>query len=130
MQRTLAYGIFPGFFSPNASRGHYFSRPELYNRDRPLFKKYIPLCRMISEAGWRPLNGLLSSDNPNIAVEQFGDRFVTVFNGSDSPQTVRLKAAAGKVRAHEHVAGQEWRFSAGGLSVVIPQETVRLLEFR
>ena len=130
MQRTLAYGIFPGFFSPNASRGHYFSRPELYNRDRPLFKKYIPLCRMISEAGWRPLNWLLSSDNPNIAVEQFGDRFVTVFNGSGSSQTVRLKAAAGKPRAHEHVTGQKWRFTDRDLSVVLPPETVRLLEFQ
>lgn len=129
MQRTLAYGIFAGFFSPNASRGHYFSRPELYNRDRPLFKKYVPLCRMISEAGWRPVNELLSSDNPNVAVEQFGDRFVTVFNMSGRPQTVRLKAAAGKDRAHEHVAGQEWLFTDRCISVVMPQETVRMLEF-
>ena len=85
---------------------------------------------MISEAGWRPLNGLLSSDNPNIAVEQFGDRFVTVFNGSGSSQTVRLKAAAGKPRAHEHVTGQKWRFTDRDLSVVLPPETVRLLEFQ
>jgi len=40
MKRALAYGMFPGFFSHNASQGHYFTRPELYNRDRPLFKKY------------------------------------------------------------------------------------------
>ena len=44
MKRCLAYGMFPGFFSHNAAEGHYFTRPELYNRDRALFKKYVPLC--------------------------------------------------------------------------------------
>ncbi len=52
MKRSLAYGMFPGFFSHNASQGHYFSRPELYERDRPLFKKYVPLCKLVAEAGW------------------------------------------------------------------------------
>ena len=47
-------GCFPGFFSHNASQGHYFTRPELYDRDRPLFKKYVPLCKLVAEAGWRP----------------------------------------------------------------------------
>ena len=36
MKRSLAYGMFPGFFSHNASQGHYFTRPELYERDRTL----------------------------------------------------------------------------------------------
>ena len=129
MQRTLAYGIFAGFFSPNASQGHYFSRPELYNRDRPLFRKYVPLCRMISEAGWRPVNTLLSSDNPNVHVEQFGDRFVTVFNGSTEQQTVRLTSPGGAKAAKELVAGGKWTFANGTASATIPPETVRLLEF-
>ena len=50
MKRSLAYGMFPGFFSHNASQGHYFTRSELYNRDRPLFKKYVPLCKLVAEA--------------------------------------------------------------------------------
>lgn len=54
MKRSLAYGMFPGYFSHNAAEGHYFTRPELYDRDRPLFKKYIPLCRTLAEAGWQP----------------------------------------------------------------------------
>ena len=130
MQRTLAYGIFPSFFSPNASGGHYFSRPELYNRDRPLFKKYVPLCRRISEAGWRPVNTLAASENPAVAVEQFGDRYLTVFNSSETPQTVRLRLLSGAKRAKELVAGGEWRFANGAASVTIPPETVRLLDFQ
>ena len=50
MKRSLAYGCFPGFFSHNAAEGHYFTRPELYDRDRPLFRKYVPLCKLVAEA--------------------------------------------------------------------------------
>ena len=81
MKRSLAYGMFPGFFSHNASEGHYFSRPELYERDRPLFKKYIPLCKRVAEAGWEPQTKATSSDE-HVYVERFGERFFTVFNDS------------------------------------------------
>ncbi len=90
MKRSLAYGMFPGFFSPNASQGHYFTRPELYDRDRPLFQKYVPLCRRVAEAGWEPIPQARSSD-PQVYVERFGRQkpfYLTVFN--DSPQRRRV----------------------------------------
>jgi len=67
MKRCLAYGMFPGYFSADASTGHYFTRPELYNRDRPLFKKYVPLCKLVAEAGWEPLTGSVA-DNESVIV--------------------------------------------------------------
>ena len=73
MKRSLAYGMFPGFFSHNASQGHYFTRPELYDRDRPLFKKYVPLCKRVAEAGWEPVTRARSSDE-QVYVERFGER--------------------------------------------------------
>ena len=130
MQKCLAYGIFPSFFSPDASGGHYFSRPELYNRDRPLFKKYVPLCRCVSEAGWRPVNTLVASEKDGVFVEQFGDRYLTVFNASTQPQEARLRTLVGAKRAKELVAGGEWRFKDGVAVTVLPPETVRLLDFR
>ncbi|MBU4015831.1 hypothetical protein KJ878_06620 [Patescibacteria group bacterium] len=72
MKRSLAYGMFPGFFSHNASEGHYFTRPQLYNRDRPLFMKYVPLCGKLARAGWEPVTMAHSSDD-KIYVERFGD---------------------------------------------------------
>lgn len=129
MQRTLAYGLLPSFFSPNASGGHYFSRPELYNRDRPLFRKYVPLCRMVSEAGWRPVNTLAVSETPTVFVEQFGDRYLTVFNSGTTPQNAKIRSLAGAKRAKELVADGEWRFIDGVAEAVIPPETVRLLDF-
>lgn len=130
MQRALAYGMFPGFFSQSATSrqgAHYFDHPEYYNVVRPLFKKYVPLCRKVNEAEWRPLNRLLASDNPQVIAEQFGDSLVTVFNLSDKPQTVKLAA---KGRAEELVAGGEWDFTAGSKLVEMPPETVRVLEFK
>lgn len=89
MKRSLAYGMFPGFFSHNASQGHYFTRPEFYERDRGLFKKYVPLCKLVAEAGWEPVTGAYSSDE-NVYIERFGERYLTVFNDSDQGRTVTI----------------------------------------
>jgi len=99
MRRVLAYGMFPGFFSADASTGHYFTRPELYNRDRPLFQKYIPLCRLVAEAGWEPVTGA-RSDNASMTLERFGCQpgtcYLTIFNHSETRQqaTVTLTTLA------------------------------------
>ena len=89
MKRALAYGMFPGFFSHNASEGHYFKRPELYNRDRPLFKKYVPICKRVAEAGWEPIT-LARSNDERVYVERFGIRYLTLFNDSLQPRTIKL----------------------------------------
>ena len=132
MQLCLAYGLFAGFFSPNASGSRYFSNPELYERDRDLFKKYVPLCRMASEAGWRPVNGLAVSETEGVFVEQFGDRYLTVYNTEKETRRLRLRlmsAGSGAVSARELVAGGEWRFAGGVATVDVPPETVRMLSF-
>jgi hypothetical protein len=89
MKRCLAYGMFPGFFSANAAEGHYFTRPELYNRDRALFRRYLPLCKRVAEAGWEPITQA-RTDNERVYVERFGDRYWTVFNDSPRPHSVTL----------------------------------------
>jgi hypothetical protein len=91
MKRSLAYGMFPGFFSHNASQGHYFTRPELYERDRDLFKKYVPLCKLVAEAGWEPIT-LASSSSQAVHIERFGDQYLTIFNDSSQPQEVTITA--------------------------------------
>jgi len=134
MQRSLAYGMLPGYFSADASTGHYFSRPELYDRDRPLFKKYVPLCRKAAAAGWRPVNQLVRSDNPQVITEQFGTepgaRWATVFNLSAKPQRARLRQVGRPIEATaELVGGETWRWVRGEIEVEIPPETVRMLAF-
>ncbi|MDR2117127.1 MAG: hypothetical protein LBP87_12175 [Planctomycetaceae bacterium] len=90
MKRSLAFGMFPGF-NASVNDGHYYTRPELYERDRPLFKKYIPICKEVAESGWQPVTKVISS-NDHVFVERFGNEnpMLTVFNDSSEPQTVTL----------------------------------------
>ena len=94
MQRALAYGMFPGFFSENASTNCYFATPKWYEPARPLFRKYLPLIQTIARAGWEPVT-LASSDTPKIYVERFGQPdggtvYFTVLNDSDQPKKTVL----------------------------------------
>ncbi len=128
MKRSLAYGMFPGFFSHNASQGHYFTRPELYDRDRPLFQRYVPLCKRVAEAGWEPVTLARSSDE-RVYVERFGQRYLTVLNDSDQPRTATihldgLRAAAGQ----DLVTGRRIDFNEGRATLTLEPEDVALIE--
>ena len=126
--RCLAYGLMSSFFSHNASEGHYFTRPELYNRHRRFFKKYGPLQRKVSEAGWRPVNRLvLAQGGEKVYAEQFGDKLATVFNSSTNAVKVKLEPLSSPNKAMELVTGCEMNLPC---ELELPGETVRVLEFR
>lgn len=128
MKRSLAYGMFPGFFSHNASQGHYFSRPELYDRDRKLFKKYIPLCKLVAQAGWEPVTGAYSSDE-HVYIERFGERYLTVFNDSEQRRTVTI-TIEGKTptKAMELVRGGKVIWRQGKTSLTLDGEDIAVIE--
>jgi len=130
MKRALAYGMFPGFFSHNASEGHYFSRRELYDRDRPLFKKYVPLCRRVAEAGWEPITQATSSD-AHVYVERFGDRLLTVFNDSPEQRTVTVTCRLPDVQGgRDLVSGRELTHRNGAFTLELAAEDVAVIEIR
>jgi hypothetical protein len=128
MKRCLAFGMFPGFFSHNASEGHYFTRPELYNRDRPLFKRYLPLCKRVAEAGWEPIPFARSSD-PDVTIERFGNRLWTVFNASSEPKTAML-TFDNPVPATftELLTGKTCKPNGQDVTLSLPSEDVAVLE--
>jgi hypothetical protein len=130
MQRSLAYGMFPGFFSHNAAQGHYFTRPELYNRDRPLFKKYVPLCKLVAEAGWEPITRAHSS-HEHVYVERFGQRYLTVFNDSSQQRTVTIRLE-GKAPAssRELLSGRELPWLGGKTTLTLDAEDVAVIDMR
>ena len=128
MKRAVAYGMYPGFFSHNASQGHYFSRPELYNRDRVLFQKYVPLCKRIAEAGWEPIPQARSSD-AKVYVERFGERYLTIFNDSTESRTAiitldGLRAATSR----DLVSGKRYSWKNKGLKISLGAEDVVVLD--
>ena len=141
MKRSLAYGMFPGFFSANASSGQYFTRPELYDRDRPLFKKYVPLCKKVAEAGWEPITLARSSDQ-RVYVERFGGgsewrgfkrhvlSYFTVFN--DSPErrtaTITLVGIDPTDFSRELLAGRDVTWQDGKTTITLEGEDVAVIE--
>ncbi|MEN6643143.1 MAG: hypothetical protein ABFE08_11925 [Armatimonadia bacterium] len=93
MKRSIFYGLFPSFFSHNASERTYWTRPEIYNRDRHLFKKYLPVAQAISAAGWEPVT-CAATGNDSVYIERWGKGgkvYFTLFNDSDKPQQYTLK---------------------------------------
>lgn len=148
MKRSLAYGMFPGFFSADASTKHYFSNPELYERDRPLFKKYMPLCKAVAEAGWEAQTGATSSDE-QVYVERFGkfeylrkpqnasqtpakSLYFTVFNDSQEEKTFEITFRNGnfdRVKAFvDRVSGQTFELKDRKLTATLASEDVMVLE--
>ena len=116
-QRCLFYGIWPGFFDEEAaSKDPYWgSAKKWYERDRPLFRKYIPLLRRLTAAGWQPVTHA-SCDNSRIMVEHFGPEpdgtvFLTLLNDTAVTQsgtvTTDLKALGLKrpASARELISG-------------------------
>ena len=128
MKRCLAYGMFPGFFSANASTKTYFSQPALYNRDRPLFKKYMPLIKRAAEAGWRPVTQATSS-NAKVYVERWGEKLLTVFNDSAEKQASEITLdGASPSPAKELVRGGNVAWAGNKTTLTLEPEDVMLIE--
>ena len=89
--RCLFYGMWPGFFSHNAAHNPYWQNPKWYDRDRPMFRKFLPRIKQVAEAGWQPVTGA-TCDNPQIMLERYGPdsqgrAYLTTYNDTDQSQT-------------------------------------------
>jgi hypothetical protein len=87
MQRSLFYGIFPSnFVASHSDYGFQYWQPQFYERDRDLFKTYIPIIKQVAEAGWMPVTHA-SSNNADVYLERYGHgdtAYLTVLNDSAS----------------------------------------------
>jgi len=101
----LFYGFWPGISTAGGGteEGYrhmhrYFRSPELYERDRTLFKRYIPVFDALNEAGWEPVTHA-RSDRPEVWVERFGGTggtaYLTVRNSTDEAQEATLALERG-----------------------------------
>lgn len=100
MKRCTFYAIFPSMFDEEAaSKDPYWASPKKwYERDRDLFKRYIPLIQTLAKAGWEPITHAWT-DNEKVYVERYGasdEIFFTILNDSAAPQefTLTIDAAA------------------------------------
>ena len=138
-QRSLFYGMFPGMFSHNAADNPYWQNPKWYNRDRPLFKKYLPIIKRVAETGWQPVTGA-ECDNPAMSIERFGPDaagrlFLTVFNDTATRQQGRLRIDAadlglrGALAVHELISDKPMD-ATGALSIELEAQATKVVEIR
>jgi len=147
-QLSLFYGFFPSMFSHNASENPYWRSPHWYNRDRHLFKRYIPVIKMVAEAGWEPVTYAIS-DNTDIHIERFGpdvedvqsqgNIYFTLLNDSSEAQQAKITIMAEKLGIPETNEVQDFLSeenlnvisNEGQIEIEIPMvpEQVRLLHF-
>lgn len=75
MRQCLAFGHLFGFFdiSPSGANpgSSYWEHPEWYDRDRDLFRRYMPVAVGLCRAGWEPVQ-LAECSVPGVRVERFG----------------------------------------------------------
>ncbi len=140
-QRCLFYGIWPGFFDQDAAAKdpYWTSQKKWYERDRPLFKKYIPLLQRVTAAGWQPITAAIC-DNPDVWIERYGMSsaetfFLTVFNDTAQPQEGVLALGreipplSRNVRVTELVSGENRPRAGKGWRIQLAPQSVAVLEF-
>lgn len=139
LQTALFYGLYPGIHNDDKLKKSYYKVAEFRERDRPLFKKYIPLIRQLNGAGWRPLTGARAED-PAIYLERFGSGknfYFTVRNISPKPISTKIsldRTALGIVLRRLKVEGliqgtplQVLKVGENTLEVTLPARAVEML---
>lgn len=132
-QRCLFWGIYPSMFSHNAADNPYWHNPNWYNRDRPLFQKYIPLIRKVAEAGWQPITHATAEGG---WVERYGKNLFTIFNPEKDEREVQVRISLGALglSAKEvkspvelvHGLALIWKVEGGSLQISLklrPEQT-------
>lgn len=114
MQRVLFYALYPSMFSVDAASSPYWEDASLYNRDRALFKKYVPLVRELGETGWEPVT-LAVSSNDKVLVERYGRRYLTLCNDEATPQKTTVKVMfPARRKAVERLSGAKVKVATDG----------------
>jgi len=122
-RNALLLGYYPGF------NGAYWSVPSAYERDRSLFKQYMPLIKKIIQAGWRPVSYATPSDAA-IFVERFdseqgGAFYLTAQNSGTATKSFQLSldgtalgAGSGAVTVKELVGNTTISASRSGSTIL------------
>lgn len=135
-EKLLAYGFFPSFFSVDASNDPYWQDKKKIENGRPFFKKYIPIIKQISAAGWQPVTSATCNVS-TVRVERFGDAgnlYFTVRNNGNqdvkciiTPNLTELKLT-GKFSATEMVNTQPVKIENNKLYLNIPAQRTQVIQ--
>lgn len=135
-EKMMAYGFFPSFFSVDASNDPYWQDKKKIENGRPFFKKYIPLIKEISAAGWEPVTAA-GTTAEGVRIERFGDEkefYFTVRNNGSTDKTciltIDLEALKikGRFKASEIVTGKTALITNNKITVDVPSVRTRVIK--
>jgi len=135
-EKMMAYGFFPSFFSVDASNDPYWMDKKKIENGRPFFKKYIPLIKEISAAGWEPVTAARTTAE-GVRIERFGEEkefYFTVRNNGSADKacslTIDLEALKikGRFSANEIVTGKTAVISSDRVTVDVPSGRTRVIK--
>jgi hypothetical protein len=91
VNKSLCYGIFASTSTNFFSGVQYETHPNGYLRDKKLLDWYVPLVRMLSEAGWQPVR-YAAVEPQDVSCERFGSgrTYFTLYNDSERKTTCKL----------------------------------------
>lgn len=113
----LRYGVFPGGYGNGQT---YLNREAM--------KKYVPILKDLSQAGWEPVTNA-HSDPPDITIERFGNDHFTVFNKSETEKSASLSFDLSSLKltartAKDLVTGAVYPVTAGTITVKLAGKDV------
>ena len=132
----LAYGFFPSFFSVDASSDPYWQDKKKIENGRPFFKKYIPLIKEISGAGWEPVTAAKVSTE-DVRIERFGtsDKFYfTVRNNGTKDAACNIEldlnelGLAAGFTAVEMISGNQVPIKGNRLALTVPSGRTKAIK--
>ena len=133
---AIVFALVYSFFSVDASNDPYWQDKKKIENGRPFFKKYIPIIKQISAAGWQPVTSA-TCNVATVRVERFGDGgnlYFTVRNNGNqdvkciiTPDLPELKLT-GKFSATEMVSTQPVKIENNKLYLNIPAQRTQVIQ--
>lgn len=117
----VPYGFFPG---------GYANYQTLLNREA--MRKYVPVIKELSQAGWEPVT-YAHCEDPDIAIERFGDGRFTLFNRGDAEKHARIqfdlaRLKASPKRARDLLTDADYPISGGTMEVTLAGKDVTAVD--
>ena len=109
-RECLFWAFMPSFFSHDGANDPYWAQPAYYERDRELFRTYVPITRILSRAGWTPVSAV-ATDDAATWIEQFGAAtdatfFITARNTAAAAREAELSWPGGRRVAYDLLRGR------------------------
>ena len=88
----------------------------------------MPLIRRLSESGWRAVNRLAKCEGDGVVMEQFGEKYLTLYNHGKGCADVKMEFLVPVTGARELIENAEVAVQKGKAKFQLEPDDVMMLE--